>query len=342
MRLAGKKKLGYFPLSAIEASRIRRFLTFPTSPYAALDPCIGDGGAFATITVESQAIRYGIELDAFRAEQARSAVHEMVHGSVFDVHGAAESLSLVYLNPPYDFECGEGRNLRLEQLFLEHVYRWIKPGGLLILVVPGPQLSVCDTVLATHFKDKKAYRLSEAESVKYKQVVLLGVRRTRRERDQLRDFDVSRARTLLSEMSRRWEQLPVLPDHPETMYSIPEGGPVKLDYRGLPLDEIEDLLLKSAAWRQASRILWASRPKVNGRPLTPLHAGHVAICAVSGMLDGIFGSGETRHVAAWSSVKMVDRSEEVEQDGTIIQRERERFANELTLIYGSGKFAILR
>ena len=42
---------------------------------------------------------------------------------------------------------------------------------------------------AANFKDKKAYRLSEAASVKYKQVVLLGVRRTRRERDQLRDFD---------------------------------------------------------------------------------------------------------------------------------------------------------
>jgi 16S rRNA G966 N2-methylase RsmD len=331
-----------------------------------LDPCAGTGAALSAITDGARVRRYGVELDTYRSEEARNALDEVIQGSAFDTHAPVESfslvylnppydfeigegknqrmerLSLVYLNPPYDFECGEGRNLRLEQLFLEHVYRWIKPGGLLILVVPGPQLSVCDTVLATHFKDKKAYRLSEAESVKYKQVVLLGVRRTRRERDQLRDFDVSRARTLLSEMSRRWEQLPVLPDHPETMYSIPEGGPVKLDYRGLPLDEIEDLLLKSAAWRQASRILWASRPKVNGRPLTPLHAGHVAICAVSGMLDGIFGSGETRHVAAWSSVKMVDRSEEVEQDGTIIQRERERFANELTLIYGSGKFAILR
>ena len=342
MRTQGKLKLGYYPLSPAEARRIRKFLHFDSELASVLDPCAGTGAALSAITDGARVRRYGVELDTYRSEEARNALDEVIQGSAFDTHAPVESFSLVYLNPPYDFECGEGRNLRLEQLFLEHVYRWIKPGGLLILVVPGPQLSVCDTVLATHFKDKKAYRLSEAESVKYKQVVLLGVRRTRRERDQLRDFDVSRARTLLSEMSRRWEQLPVLPDHPETMYSIPEGGPVKLDYRGLPLDEIEDLLLKSAAWRQASRILWASRPKVNGRPLTPLHAGHVAICAVSGMLDGIFGSGETRHVAAWSSVKMVDRSEEVEQDGTIIQRERERFANELTLIYGSGKFAILR
>jgi hypothetical protein len=40
------------------------------------------------------------------------------------------------------------------------------------------------------------------------------------------------------------------------------------------------------------------------------------------------------------TIKVTDRSEEVEEDGTIIQRER--FANELTLVYASGKTAVLR
>ena len=70
--------------------------------------------------------------------------------------------------------------------------------------------------------------------------------------------------------------------------------------------------------------------------MTPLHSGHVALCAVSGMLNGVFGSGKDLHVAA------CDRSEETEEDGTIIQRERERFTNELTLVYASGETAILR
>ncbi len=71
MRLAGKQKLGYFPLPLAEAERIRRFLQFPLSGYAALDPCIGDGGAFKVIAGNPLAIRYGIELDAGRVEQAR-------------------------------------------------------------------------------------------------------------------------------------------------------------------------------------------------------------------------------------------------------------------------------
>ncbi len=44
---------------------------------------------------------------------------------------------------------------------------------MLILVVPGDRLHVCDKVLAVQFKEKKAYRLSHPESVEYKQVVSL-------------------------------------------------------------------------------------------------------------------------------------------------------------------------
>jgi SAM-dependent methyltransferase len=342
MRPAGKLKLGYFPLPSKEAVRIRKFLRPPAAQYAALDPCIGDGGAFAAIASDDLALRYGIELDAYRAEQARQTTPHVIHGDACDIHCPVESFSLLYLNPPDDFECGDGQNRRLEQIFLEHCYRWLKPGGVLVLVVPGDRLAVGDTVLATHFRDKKAYRLTTPDSEKYKQVVLFGIRLTRRERDRRRDVDVVRARGLISEMSRRWDQLPALPDTPDAAYSIPESGPVEMVYRGLPLDEIEDLLPKSAAYRQACRILIEPPKQFTGRPLTPLHAGHVAICAVSGMLDGVFGSGESRHVAAWNAVKVVDCSEEVEEDGTIIRRERERFVNELTLVFASGEIAILQ
>jgi hypothetical protein len=76
--------------------------------------------------------------------------------------------------------------------------------------------------------------------------------------------------------------------------------------------------------------------------LTPLHAGHVAICAVIGILNGVFSSGEGRHVSAWQAVKITDRFEETGEDGTVIVRERERYSNELTLVYASGETAILR
>jgi SAM-dependent methyltransferase len=203
MRLAGKQKLGYFPLPLAEAERIRHFLQFPLSGYAALDPCIGDGGAFKVIAGNPPAIRYGIELDAYRVEQAREVDHHVIHGDALDVHCPVESLSLLYLNPPYDFECGQSQNRRLEEIFFEHCYRWLKPAGVLVLVVPGDRLAVCGRLLAFHFKDKKAYRLGTPEAAKYKQVVLLGTRRTRRECNQLSDADLIKAQNLIAEMSRK-------------------------------------------------------------------------------------------------------------------------------------------
>jgi len=79
------------------------------------------------------------------------------------------------------------------------------------------------------------------------------------------DADLIKAQNRMSEMSRKWEQLPVLPDSPDVVYLIPESVPVELAHRGLPLDEIEDLLLKSAAYRQVARILCPRRADVSCR-----------------------------------------------------------------------------
>ena len=106
MRLAGRERLGFYPLPIPEAQRIRRFLRFPVH-CSALDPSIGEGGAFAEVTGEAKVTRYGIELDAQRAALARSSADEVIHGDCFDVQCPVESFSLIYLNPPYDFEIGE-------------------------------------------------------------------------------------------------------------------------------------------------------------------------------------------------------------------------------------------
>ena len=112
-------------------------------------------------------------------------------------------------------------------------------------------------------------------------------------------------------------------------------------YRGLPLDQIEDLLPRSSAYRHASAILIAPPSDVSGRPLTPLHGGHVGLLCTAGMLNGIFGEGQTRHLAHWQSVKLVDKTKE-EEDGKTIIREKERFANELTLVFCTGEIVVLK
>jgi hypothetical protein len=323
-----------------EAERIRRFLLFPESS-SAIDPCVGDGVAFEVITSGAEVLRYGIELDAYRADQARQRIPDVIQGNTLEVHCAVESFGLSYLNPPYDWSLGPGKNRRTEQAFLSHTYRWLEPGGVLVYVIPGERLAECSQILATHFRDVRVFRLEAPECVRYKQVVLFGVRRNRRERERLADSDITRARLYYASLARNPSQIPILPSHPEARYDVPVSGPAQLVYRGLPLDDIEDLIPKSSAYRQALPILFSPIKHVEGRPLIQLHAGHLGLLAVSSLIDGVFGSADDRHISAWRSIKVIDRSEEVEDDGTIIQRERERFTNELTLVYASGKTAIL-
>lgn len=337
MRPHGKTKLGFFPLPTAEAERLRNCLTFAPE-FSALDPCVGDGVAFTSLLRGARGYRYGIEVDANRAEQARGLGIDSLHANTMDVRCPAESISLLYLNPPYDLEVGQTNNQRLELVFLEHTYRWLKPGGVLVFVIPQPQLKPCARILSEHFGDLAVYRLTEPESVQYKQVVVLGRRRKRHQ--HLRDSEFLESVRWLEMLAWKTD-LSALTDALVTQYEIPPSAPLTLTNTGIPLDEVENLLLDSAAYRQASRILLPKQRDVRGRPLTPLHGGHVGLLCTAGMLNGVFGEGEGRHIAHWRSVKFTDHWEEDEEDGTKILHDRERFSHELTLVFANGKTQIL-
>jgi Uncharacterised methyltransferase family (DUF6094) len=98
-RPIARLKLGYFPLPIEEAQNIRALL-LPTAPYAAIDPCVGDGTALLEITKDTDAHLAAIELDTDRASAAVQRGIATVHGSAFECRVPAESCSLLYLNPP--------------------------------------------------------------------------------------------------------------------------------------------------------------------------------------------------------------------------------------------------
>jgi len=294
--------------------------------------------AFLRLLEGTHARRYGIEIDAYRAEQARNLGIDTLQASTFDVRSPAETFSLLYLNPPYDLEIGSTNNQRLELVFLEHTYRWLKSGGVLVFVIPQPQLRVCARILGEYFTDLSVYRLTDPASVQYQQVAVFGVRRKRHQ--HLRDsalLDTGRRLEMLASKA----DLEVLGEAPGIRYEIPGSGPITLTNAGIPLDEVEDLPPDSAAYRQASRILLPKHRDIRGRPLTPLHGGHVGLLCTAGMLNGVFGEREDRHIAHWRSLKFTDHWEEEEEDGTRILHDRERFSHELTLVFASGKTQIL-
>jgi hypothetical protein len=73
-----------------------------------------------------------------------------------------------------------------------------------------------------------------------------------------------------------------------------------------------------------------------GRPITPLHGGTVGLLCTAGLLNGVFAQGDDRDIARGRSVKHVTTF--VERDGdTEIIHLRERWANELYMVYADGR-----
>jgi hypothetical protein len=107
----------------------------------------------------------------------------MIHGNVFDVRARVERLSLLYLNPPYDFEIGPLANSRMERFFLQHTFSWLRPKGVLVMIIPGKAvLSVAD-LLSSRFKDIRVYRMDGEESRQYDKFAVFGVRHNNTGRD---------------------------------------------------------------------------------------------------------------------------------------------------------------
>jgi hypothetical protein len=226
----------------------------------------------------------------------------------------------------------------LEAVFLEHTYRWLKAGGVLLFVIPQLRLAKCARLLIEHFTDMRVLRLTESACLQYKQIVVVATRRKRHAR--VMDAALLDGVRYLEALATKAELEP-LRDNPEVRYEVPASESAVLTNMGIPLDEVEDLLLESAAYRQAGRVLLPKLNDVKGRPLTPLHGGHVGLLCTAGMLNGVFGEGESRHIAHWRSVKFTDHWEEEEEDGTKILHDRERFSHELMLIFANGKTQVL-
>ena len=330
-RSAARLKMGYFPLPEEEARKISTLLSF-SGPCSVVDPCAGKGTALNVITASAPVIRFGVELDTDRAQEAERSGIRMIQGNTFDAQAKVESFSLLYLNPPYDSEIDLVGNRRMERLFLEHTHHWLVQRGVLILVIPFEQLADCAGILAGNFTGIAAFRMAHPESLRFRQIIVFGVRRN--VRGAAHEENLRRSRALAA--NGGYSRLPELAPDAVEPFVVPRSGEASLSYRGLPYNLIEDLLPNSAAWKQAAHVMLPREDMAIGRPITPLHGGHVGLLCTAGLLNGVFGQGEERHIARWRSVKHVTEFHEEEGDTKIVRR-REKWSNELRLLCITGK-----
>jgi hypothetical protein len=220
----------------------------------------------------------------------------------------------------------------MEFLLLQRTIRWLVHGGVLLMVVPHGQLQDCVPLLAETCTRFRVYRLTDPESDRFDQVALLAVRT----RVQASAYEANRQKLV----ETIWRSPLSLLTGEETPYDIPPSPPTLLVHRGLPLDQLEDLAISSGAWNKTRSFLMPKEESAVGRPITPLHGGHVGLLCTAGLLNGVFGSGKDRHIARWRTVKYVTTFEE-KVDGFTEVHKRERFSNELALVYADGRTLVL-
>jgi hypothetical protein len=334
MRLEGRLRLGYFPLPPVEGDKIRSMLQFPSTSASVLDPCAGEGRALHQLTAGGSVRQYGVELDAGRAEASRTAGIDVIHGNVFETAAKSGQFSMLYLNPPYDTEVGRSGNQRMEYLFLDHTFHWLKKQGVLLMVIPFEAVMPCAGILARNFRKLQIFALDDPEATQYNQVAIFGIydRVSHKQAEEMTRwirFDCSKSK------------LPVLRATNFPEYQVPPSERASILYKGLPLDQVEDRLVDSPSWEHISNFFTPGRGVTDARPLTPLHAGHVGLMCTSGLMNGVLGEGDNRHIAQWRSIKHVDESIEENEDGSKIVKRSERFSTELACVYQDGRVFLL-
>jgi hypothetical protein len=149
-----KNQAGFLPLACAGSREIENFLAF-ASEFAALNPCVDPltspplGG--------TKALRFG------------RIGNRMKLYLIAGPNGVGKTTFARTFLPKYA-DC------------MEYTYRWLKAGGVMLLVIPLLRLVKCARLLSEHFMDLRVFRLTEPACLQFKQIVVLATRRKRHAR----------------------------------------------------------------------------------------------------------------------------------------------------------------
>ena len=93
-----------------------------------------------------------------KSKAAKKLLTKVVAGNLFSVRARPGAFSILYLNPPYDFDAEDGRT---ELSFLKHTLPYLTPGGLLLFVVPQKRITPrIARVLSAYFRRFESQKIS--------------------------------------------------------------------------------------------------------------------------------------------------------------------------------------
>jgi len=314
MRLEGQIKMGYYPTPLSIVERVRSFLRFPKEAATIFDPCCGEGLAVKGLVESTDAVTYGVELDKKRAEEAKSNLNHVLPCGYEEVRITNNAFSILWLNPPYDFERNDEEDDRShdrkEKTFLANTLKYLKPGGILIYIIPQVRLTKqIAKLLSSRFQDIRVYRFPEEEYKAFGQIVVLGIKKPRSEPDDAEYLRLAQVPDI------SLDETPMLS---EPIYDFPLGNEISLFVSTkISIETVEKEVTSSPLWKRMAELSLVHNGLLN-RPPLPLHAGHLGLLLASGCLDGLVGQEDDQHVVRGKVIKTIDSYEEMKGDVTEI------------------------
>jgi len=332
LRLAGQIKLGHYPTPPGVVELLKLLINF--SAYAenkacALDPCCGEGAALGTLTAGQNVETFGIELDAARAKEAHSRLKHVVHASFDQVDISPEGFGLLFLNPPYDDEEGE----RKELIFLRGTLDCLASTGVLVYIIPQKRFTrPIVELLVSNFTELNVHRFPDGEFERFGQIVVLG-RRSSWPQD--RPDQVERL------LKYRADDVPPLKDGLVCRYYVPASTGAMIREREVDPLELLKLVKGSPLVPRLQDLLEPRALAEVTQPPTRLHVGHLGLLLAAGRLNGVVGEGKNRHLVAGRPVKHIVETTEVESDAEgneqEVQKRLETFRVTIKVLLPTGE-----
>lgn len=321
MRLKAQAKAGFYPTPP-EVAEILQTWVGPKQPGAKrlLDPCCGEGEAAAQIAAAAGCEAYGVEIHTGRANYARKRLNKVVAGDIFSVRARHDAFSILFLNPPYDFDSEDGRT---ELSFLKHTLPYLATGGLLLFLIPQKRITErIAKVLSAYIENPEIRQFPPKQFKAFQQIIIAG---TKKPRPQVNSEVFSKLKTAPS------SSLPeAIPE--EFHFTIPA---VAKDFfirsADITPEELAEELPLSPLWNETAieSLFNSNEAKREIKPLMPPRKAHLAMLIAAGLINNqILEADGQRLLIKGTSKKVTDRFEEKTENGIKIT-EKERILTEI-------------
>lgn len=287
-------KMGAFYTDVEEMQRLSGLFDFSQAEeVCAFDPCAGNGAALRTVTGCRDNVKtYGVELneESYSDLLKSQAVDNVLNADFLqEVRISNCAFSFVFMNPPYG-KTSEGSRYEVE--FMKRLIRYIAVGGVFVLVVPYyvMQSEEAASLFGQNFELKHMSKFHAKEFSRFKQVVLVGIRR-----EVPDEFNDDR-RKILTACSRieEMQEVPSAFENKIVVKSSHQEGVSTFSTERISIIDVERASKESKLYELVDKATRIDSILNVGQPPIPIREDHAYLMATTGISEGIVGSAENK------------------------------------------------